>query len=85
MSRQGLDTGAIGRAATEQLARVVCAHCAHNQPMTVHCVVHYLGRCSWTLFMGTVQKKKKNTKSDPRELGRLKISQKWYFIKALMA
>ena len=25
----------------------MCMHCADDRPVTVHCVVHYLGHCSW--------------------------------------
>ena len=43
------------------------AQCACDRLATVHCVVHYLGHCTWTLFMGTVKKKK--YKNDPRNPG----------------
>ena len=33
---------------------IVCAHCAHDKPLTVHCVVHCLGRCSWALYENTI-------------------------------
>ena len=44
----------------------MCMHCAHDRPVTVHCVAHYLG----SLFMGTV-KKKEYKKMTPGNLGRL--------------
>ena len=35
---------------------IVCAHCAHDLLVTVHCVVHCVGHCTRTLF-----KKKKRS------------------------
>ena len=45
--------------------------CAHDMPAIVHCVVHYLGNCSWALFMGVLlkKKKKKNPKFQPLGIG----------------
>ena len=48
----------------------VCEHCAYDQPRTMHCVVHCLGHCSWTLYTNNVHGHcKKKKKKGPMEFG----------------
>ena len=47
---------------TKCSVHAMCTQCAHDRPVTVHYVVHYLGYCSWTLL-------KKSTKMTPGNWG----------------
>ena len=62
-----------GRAKRQRAAcarqRIVSVHCACDRPATVHYVVHCVGHCTWTLFIGIVQKKKRSTKMTPGNWG----------------